>query len=117
MSVKLFIGNLSFKATEDELHQLFSQAGDVESAHIITDRETGRSRGFAFVEMSTKEDADRAIEMFNNYDLAGRNIAVNEARPREEGGRSGGYSNNRGGGGGGGYGGGYGNRGRDRSYE
>ncbi len=110
MAVKLFIGNLSFKANEDQLHELFSQAGEVASASIITDRETGRSRGFAFVEMSTKEDADRAIEMFNNYSMDGRNIAVNEARPRESGGggRSGGYSNNRGGG--------YDNRGRDDSY-
>lgn len=97
MAVKLFIGNLSFKATEDNLQELFSQAGNVVSTRVITDRETGRSRGFGFVEMETKEEADRAIEMFNNYSLVGRDIAVNEARPREEGagagGGRGGYGN------------------------
>ena len=96
MAVKLFIGNLSFKATEDNLQELFSQAGNVVSTRVITDRETGRSRGFGFVEMASKEEADRAIEMFNNYNLVGRDIAVNEARPREEGASSGGrggYSN------------------------
>lgn len=85
MAVKLFIGNLSFKATEDNLQELFSQAGNVVSTRVITDRETGRSKGFGFVEMASKEEADRAIEMFNNYNLVGRDIAVNEARPREEG--------------------------------
>ncbi len=119
MAVKLFIGNLSFKATEDSLQELFSQAGEVVSARIITDRETGRSRGFGFVEMDTKEDAERAIEMFNNYSLSGRPIAVNEARPREEGGGGGGGRGGYGGGGGGGgggrggYGGGGGGRDRD----
>ena len=96
MAVKLFIGNLSFKATEDNLQELFSQAGNVVSTRVITDRETGRSRGFGFVEMESKEEADRAIEMFNNYNLIGRDIAVNEARPREEGagaGSRGGYAN------------------------
>ena len=96
MAVKLFIGNLSFKATEDNLQELFSQAGNVVSTRVITDRETGRSRGFGFVEMESKEEADRAIEMFNNYSLIGRDIAVNEARPREEGtgaGSRGGYAN------------------------
>src|SRR5947209_6664927 len=90
MAVKLFIGNLSFKATEDNLQELFSQAGNVVSTRVITDRETGRSRGFGFVEMESKEEADRAIEMFNNYNLIGRDIAVNEARPREEGAGAGG---------------------------
>lgn len=97
MAVKLFIGNLSFKATEDNLQELFSQAGNVVSTRVITDRETGRSRGFGFVEMESKEEADRAIEMFNNYNLIGRDIAVNEARPREEGaggGSRGGYNRN-----------------------
>lgn len=93
MAVKLFIGNLSFKATEDDLQELFSQAGEVVSARVITDRETQRSRGFGFVEMSSKEEADKAIEMFNNYNLVGRNIAVNEARPREEGAGAGGRNN------------------------
>ncbi|MBN9390581.1 MAG: RNA-binding protein [Chloroflexi bacterium] len=95
MAVKLFIGNLSFKATEDNLQELFSQAGNVVSTRVITDRETGRSRGFGFVEMESKEEADRAIEMFNNYNLIGRDIAVNEARPREEGaGGRGGFNRN-----------------------
>ncbi len=106
MTVKLFIGNLSFKATEDSLNALFSQAGEVVSARIITDRETGRSRGFGFVEMSSKEEADRAIEMFNDYSLSGRNIAVNEARPREVG--TGGGNRGGGYGGGGNRGSGYG---------
>lgn len=107
MTVKLFIGNLSFKATESELENLFSQAGQVVSARIVTDRETGRPRGFGFVEMSSREEGEKAISMFNNYNMAGRQIAVNEARPREETGNrgAGGYS-----GGGGGYRGG-GNRG------
>ena len=93
MAVKLFIGNLSFKATEDNLQELFSQAGNVVSTRVITDRETGRSKGFGFVEMASKEEADRAIEMFNNYNLVGRDIAVNEARPREEGAGTGGRGN------------------------
>jgi RNA recognition motif-containing protein len=97
MPVKLFIGNLSFKATEDNLQELFSQAGEVVSTRVITDRETGRSRGFGFVEMANREEAERAIEMFNNYNLIGRNIAVNEARPREN---TGSFSSSRGGGGG-----------------
>lgn len=103
MTVKLFIGNLSFKATEANLEELFSQAGQVVSTRVITDRETGRPRGFGFVEMASKEEADRAIQMFNNYSLVGRAIAVNEARPRENAGGGGGYS---GGGRSGGYGGG-----------
>ena len=110
MTVKLFIGNLSFKATEQNLTELFEQAGEVISTRIVTDRDTGRSRGFGFVEMSSKEEADRAIQMFNGADVAGRPIAVNEARPKEEGaggGSRGGYGGGGGGrGGGGGYGGG-----------
>ena len=111
MTVKLFIGNLSFKATEQNLTELFEQAGEVISTRIVTDRDTGRSRGFGFVEMSSKEEADRAIQMFNNADVAGRPIAVNEARPKEEGaggGGRGGYGGGGGRGGGGGGGGGYG---------
>ncbi|MEI7555045.1 RNA-binding protein, partial [Candidatus Chlorohelix sp.] len=103
MTVKLFVGNLSFKATEDSLQQLFEQAGEVVSTRIVTDRETQRPRGFGFVEMNTKEDADKAIQMFDGYMLMGRPIAVNEARPREEGAPRGG-GGNRGGGGRGGYG-------------
>jgi RNA recognition motif-containing protein len=108
--MKIFVGNLSYQTTEDELLNLFSQVGQVESASIVTDRETGRSRGFAFVEMS--DDAgNKAIEQFNGYEFNGRNINVNEARPRQE--RSGGgrgFGGNRGGGGGG-FGGGRGGRG------
>ena len=122
MSMKLYVGNLSFQTSNDELQQLFAQAGTVESASIVEDRDTGRSRGFGFVEMSTKEEGEAAIAQFNGKEINGRSLTVNEARPRENrggggrggfgGGRSGGYGGNRGGGrnsGGGGYGGG-GNR-------
>ena len=114
MATKLFVGNLSFRTTSDELRDLFSQAGTVESASVIEDRETGRSRGFGFVEMATQEHATAAVEQFNGKDFGGRNLTVNEARPRED--RSGGGGGGRGYGGGGdrGGGGGYGgNRDRD----
>jgi len=119
--MKLYVGNLSFQTSSEDLQQLFSQAGTVESASVVEDRDTGRSRGFGFVEMATKEEGEKAIEQFNGTDLAGRNLTVNEARPREDrggrgggGGSRGGYGGNRGGGGGrGGYGGGGG--GRDNS--
>jgi RNA recognition motif-containing protein len=105
MATKLYVGNLSFKTTSDDLREYFAQAGEVESASIIEDRETGRSRGFGFVEMVTAEGAAAAIEQFNGKDLNGRNLTVNEARPKTD----------RGGGGGrGGYGGGGGGGGRDR---
>jgi RNA recognition motif-containing protein len=121
MAMKLYVGNLSFQTSSEDLQQLFSQAGTVESASVVEDRDTGRSRGFGFVEMASKEDGEKAIEQFNGTDLAGRNLTVNEARPREDrggrggggGGRGGGgYGGNRGGGGGrgGGYGGGGGGR-------
>ncbi len=125
MAMKLYVGNLSFQTTSEELQQLFSQAGTVESAAVVEDRDTGRSRGFGFVEMATKEEGEKAIEQFNGTDMNGRNLNVNEARPREDrggrgggGGGRGGYGGggNRGGGGGGrggGYGGG-GGGGRDR---
>ncbi len=107
MAIKLYVGNLSFQTTSEDLQQLFSQAGTVESAAVVEDRDTGRSRGFGFVEMATKEEAEKAIEQFNGTDLAGRNLTVNEARPREDrggrgggGGGRGGYGGNRGGGGG-----------------
>ena len=119
MAMKLYVGNLSFQTSSEDLQQLFSQAGTVESASVVEDRDTGRSRGFGFVEMATKEEGEKAIEQFNGTDLAGRNLTVNEARPREDrggrggGGGRGGYGGNRGGGGGrGGYGGG---GGRDNS--
>ena len=100
--MRLFVGNLSYQPTEDQLTDLFSEVGPVESATIVTDRDTGRSRGFAFIEMDS-EAAAKAIEKFNGVELNGRAINVNEARPRPE-------RNFGGGGGGGGYGGGRGQR-------
>ena len=105
MSMKLYVGNLAFQTSSDDLHQLFSQAGTVESASVVEDRETGRSRGFGFVEMASKEEGQKAIEQFNGKEINGRNLSVNEARPREDrgprgGGGRGGYGGNRGGGGG-----------------
>ena len=121
MAMKLYVGNLSFQTSSEELQQLFAQAGTVESATVVEDRDTGRSRGFGFVEMASKEDGEKAIQQFNGTDLNGRNLTVNEARPREDrgnrggGGGRGGFGGNRGGGGGrGGYGGGGGGR-NDRS--
>jgi cold-inducible RNA-binding protein len=119
MATKLYVGNLSFRTTSDELREQFSQAGTVESASVIEDRETGRSRGFGFVEMATAEEGAAAIAMFNGKDLGGRNITVNEAKPKTDRGGGGGGRGNYGGGGGGGGGdrdrgqgggGGYGNR-------
>jgi RNA recognition motif-containing protein len=118
MSTKLYVGNLAFQTTSEELQQLFAQAGTVESASVVEDRMTGRSRGFAFVEMSSKEEAASAIEQLNGKEVGGRALKVNEAKPREGGGgrggfggggNRGGFGGNRGGGGGrsgGGYGGG-----------
>src|SRR3954451_692191 len=117
MATKLYVGNLSFRTTSDELREQFSQAGTVESASVIEDRETGRSRGFGFVEMATPEEGQAAIAMFNGKDIGGRNITVNEAKPKTErsagagGGRGGGGYGGGGGRGGGGYGGGGGGRG------
>jgi RNA recognition motif-containing protein len=109
MSAKLFVGNLTFTATENDLQDHFAQAGVVVSVNIMQDRMTGRSRGFAFIEMANKEDAEKAIQMFHSKDFQGRALTVNEARPREErpGGGGGGGGGYRGGGGGGGGGGGY----------
>ncbi len=93
MGKKLFVGNLPFAATEDSLRQHFSQAGNVTSAKIITDRATGRSKGFGFVEMSSDDEASSAISRLNGSDFSGRNISVSEARPmqpREGGGGGGG---------------------------
>src|SRR5712664_4922724 len=96
MGTKLYVGNLSFRTTAEELRDAFASVGTVESASVIEDRDTGRSRGFAFVEMATAKEAAAAIEQFNGKDFGGRNLTVNEAKPRTD----------RGGGGRGGYGGG-----------
>jgi RNA recognition motif-containing protein len=114
MSTKLYVGNLSFQTTSQDLQELFGQAGTVESAQIISDRDTGQSKGFAFVEMATDEEAASAIDQFNGKEVGGRMLKVNEARPRENrggGGGRGGFGGNRGGGGYGGNRGG-GNSGR-----
>ena len=92
MNTKLFVGSLSWNTTEDGLRQAFEKAGNVVSAKIPTERETGRSRGFGFVEMATAEEAQAAIDMWNGKELDGRNIVVNEARPQEERPRSGGWN-------------------------
>ena len=83
MSMKLYVGNLAFQTSSEELQTLFAQAGTVESVSLIEDRETGRSRGFGFVEMSTKEEGAAAIEKFNGQELGGRSLKVNEAKQRE----------------------------------
>ena len=109
MSTKLYVGNLAFQTTSQELQELFARAGTVESASVVEDRDTGRSRGFAFVEMATKEEATSAIDQFNGKEVGGRALKVNEAKPRENrggggrgfGGNRGGFSGNRGGGNGG----------------
>src|ERR671913_2477891 len=107
MSIKLYVGNLSFQTSSEDLRDLFSQAGTVESASVVEDRDTGRSRGFGFVEMSSREEGEAAIQQFNGKEVGGRNLNVNEARPREDRGGSrggGGRGGLRGGGGGGGRG-------------
>lgn len=101
MTKKLYVGNLSYSSTQEQIRSLFEQAGEVSEVSIITDRETGRSKGFGFVEMATEEAAQEAIKRFNGYSLDARPLTVNEARPREE----------RPGGGGGGFGGGGGSLG------
>ncbi len=109
MSMKLYVGNLSFNTSNQDLTELFGAVGTVESANIIEDRETGRSRGFGFVEMASKEEGQTAIQQLNGKEVDGRELKVNEAKPQE----------NRGGGGGGGrggYGGGGGNRGGGGGY-
>ena len=96
MSTKLYVGNLAFQTTSQELQELFAQAGTVESASVVEDRETGRSRGFAFVQMSTNEEAAAAIDQFNGKELGGRALKVNEAKPRENRGGGRGFDSNRG---------------------
>jgi cold-inducible RNA-binding protein len=103
MNRKLYVGNLPYQVGEAELQDLFSQAGSVESVRVMRDMATGRARGFAFVEMATEEEAQKAAQKFDQYQLGGRNLTVNEARPKPE--RSGGF-------GGDGFGGGRGRGGR-----
>jgi cold-inducible RNA-binding protein len=105
MPSKLYVGNLAYSVSNSDLEQLFSQAGQVQSVAVIMDKFSGQSKGFGFVEMATAEDASKAIQQFNDTELKGRNIKVNEAKPRENSFGGG----NRGGGGGGG-----GDRGRNR---
>jgi RNA recognition motif-containing protein len=105
MSTKLYVGNLSFQTTSEELQEMFAQAGTVKSASVVEDRETGRSRGFGFVEMGSDAEAAAAIDQFNGKEIGGRALKVNEAKPRESrggggGGRGFGGGGNRGGGGG-----------------
>jgi cold-inducible RNA-binding protein len=90
MSTKLYVGNLSYEVTEDQLNTLFSEAGEVTSAKIITDRQTGQPRGFGFVEMETKLEGEKAISMLNGRNLDGRPLTVNEAKPQQKGGFGGG---------------------------
>ncbi len=105
MATKLYVGNLPYSITDDKLREIFSEAGSVTSATVIIDKMSGRSKGFGFVEMSTEEEAAKAIESFNGKDMEGRNLTVNEARPMEpRAPRTGGF--NRGGGSRGGFGGG-----------
>ena len=120
MEKRLYVGNLPFDTTEDDLHQLFSAHGQIVSAKLITDMETGRSRGFGFVEMSTEDEAKAAIEKMNKSKVGDRELTVNEARPRPEksGSGRGGFGGGRSGGGGfgGGNGGGGGGYGRGNRY-
>ncbi len=119
MGKKLYVGNLGYGVTDAELSKLFEPHGTVESAQIIVDRDTGRSKGFGFVEMKSEQEAQAAITALNGQEVGGRALTVNEARPKTEGGRGGGggggggrggYGGGRGGGGGGGFGGGGGGR-------
>ncbi|MDR3708408.1 MAG: RNA-binding protein [Capsulimonadaceae bacterium] len=114
MAIRLYVGNLSYSTTQEELAEIFSEAGSVASASLMTDRYSGQSRGFGFVEMATDEEGQNAIRLLNGRNIGGRDLVVNEARPRTEGG----FGAARGGGGGGGarssYGGG--NSGGGSSY-
>jgi RNA recognition motif-containing protein len=115
---KLYVGNLPYRIADSDLEQMFTEFGSVQSAQVIMDRDTGRSKGFGFVEMSNDQEAQAAITGMNGKDLDGRSLTVNEARPKEGGGGGGGGRGGYGGGGGGygggggGYGGGGGSRGR-----
>ena len=121
MATKLYVGNLSYQMTDQQLHELFSEAGNVASAQVVTDRYTGEARGFGFVEMASEDEAQQAIAAINGRNVGGRALVVNESRPREGGGgggsRGGGGGSSYGGGGGGSRsgGGGYGGGGGGRS--
>ncbi len=101
MESKLYVGNLSYNVAENELRELFGQAGEIKEVTLILDRDTRRPKGFGFVEFMNQADAEKAIQMFNEYELDGRKLTVNMARPREERGGGGGYGNRGGYGGGG----------------
>jgi RNA recognition motif-containing protein len=124
MAKNIYVGNLAWETTADDLLALFQEHGNVARAQVITDRETGRSRGFGFVEMDNDSEAQKAIDALNGQDYKGRPLTVNEARPREDrgggggggGGGRGGYGGGGGGGGRGGYGGGRGGTDRGRRY-
>lgn len=120
MAIRLYVGNLSYQTTDDDLRDTFAEAGNVASASVMTDRYSGQSRGFGFVEMATDEEAQNAIALFNGRSVGGRPLVVNEARPREMSGGGGGFRSSGGGGGGGrdnrSGGGGRGNRGGN-SYD
>jgi len=118
--MKIYVGNLPFSSSETDVRDLFSEHGQVNDVAIITDRDTGQPRGFGFVEMPSDSEATQAIEKLNGFDMGGRQLNVNEAKPREDrggGGGRGGYGGGRGGGGGGGgYGGGRGGGGGGGRY-
>jgi RNA recognition motif-containing protein len=119
MSKKLYVGNLAYSVGNSELEEMFAAYGSVQSAQVIMDRDTGRSKGFGFVEMESDQEARAAISALNGKELEGRTLTVNEARPREDRGGGGGGRGGYGGGGGGGrggYGGGGGGRGGGRRY-
>jgi RNA recognition motif-containing protein len=118
MGKKLYVGNLTYGVTDSTLSQLFEPHGSVQSAQVIMDRDTGKSKGFGFVEMSSDAEAQAAIQALNGKEVEGRALTVNEAKPREDrgGGGRGGYGGGRGGSGGGGYGGGRGGSGGGRRY-
>jgi RNA recognition motif-containing protein len=97
METKIYVGNLSYSTTEDELRELFAQAGTVSSVALIKDRDTGQSKGFAFIEMSNQSEAEKAISMFNGQSLSDRPLKVNLARPKEDRSYGGGYGDKRGG--------------------
>jgi cold-inducible RNA-binding protein len=116
MATKLYVGNLSFQTTQQDLEELFAQSGQVSSVSLMTDRDTGQSRGFAFVEMSSEEEAQAAIQALDGKELDGRSLKVNEARAREDRGGRGGFGGGGRGGSGGGFRGGSGGGGGRGGY-